>query len=299
MSATDQEIFDSATAAEPTPILEQTEKPPVEAAEATTEVKPERDRDDKGRYVPKAPEAAQEVVKEPVTQPQVEIHPEAKREDTETDARVPSWRLAEESSRRREAEQNLAAVQNEIRQMQMQLAQMRQPQAQAEPVDPFADPQGFAQSIQGSFEAKLKEMQLQQSLQFARFAHKDVFDEAYSAFVDHAHKTRDQATYQRVMSSSDPGEALVSWFKERQTLNELGGTDVNAWLEKKREEWLKDPATQAKVIEAFKATQGAAQPNSSITQIPPSLSKVTAAQQAYSEDGDASGQGVYNYAKKR
>lgn len=296
MSATDQEIFDSAIAPEPIPSLEQTENVAVEATEAPTEATSERERDDKGRFVPKAPEATQAVAQEPETQPTVETVPDAKREDHEPDARVPSWRLAEESSRRREAEQQLTQIRDEFRQMQHQMMQMQRPiqqQAQPEPIDPFADPNGFAQSIQSNFESRLQALQLEQSLKFASFAHKDVFSEAYSAFVDHAHKTRDQATYQRVMSSPDPGEALVNWFKERKTLAELGGTDVNAWLEKKREEWLKDPAVQAKVIEAFKAT---AQPSNNLTQLPPSLSRATAAAPSREDATGADGGSLYSYA---
>ena len=223
-----------------------------------------------------------------------------KPETVETDARVPSWRLAEEANRRREAEQQLADMRAEMRQVQQtianaQRAQQQPPQAQPQ-IDPFADPQGFAQSIQQSFDQRLQNIQLQNSLQFARFAHKETFDNAYQAFIDHAHKTRDAATYQRVMTSPDPGEALVQWHKEQQTLKELGGTDVNSWLEKKREEWLKDPAVQAKLIENFKASQTAA-PSSNPVKLPPSLSRVTSATASHA-DSDASDSSMYSYATK-
>jgi hypothetical protein len=294
--STDEDIFASAMSDTPTePTVEQTVNTPVEATEAPTEAKPDRVRDEQGRFAPKAPEAPQPVVQETAPQPTVETPaPEGKPE-----VHVPSWRLAEEAQRRREAEQQLAEMRAEMRQIQqMQLAAQRQQMPQQEPVDPFADPQGFAQSIQGQFEGKLKEIQLQHSLQFARFAHKETFDRAYEEFVDYAHRTRDQATYQRVMQSSDPGEALVSWYKDQQLHKELGGSDLNSFLEKQREEWLKDPAVQAKVIEAFKATQQQAQP-SNITNLPPSLSRVASASPNHNESGDWSQESIFQHAMKR
>jgi hypothetical protein len=293
--STDEDIFASAMNPTPEATGEQTVNTPAEATEAPTEAKPDRARDEQGRFAPKAPEASEPVVQETAPQPTVETPaPEGK-----PDVHVPSWRLAEEAQRRREAEQQLAEMRAEMRAIQqMQLAQQRQQTApQQEPVDPFADPQGFAQSIQSGFEGRLKELQLQHSLQFARFAHKEVFDKAYEEFVDYAHKTRDQATYQRVMQSSDPGEALVSWYKDQQLHKELGGSDLNSFLAKQREEWRKDPAEQALVIEAFKATQQA-QP-SNITNLPPSLSKVASASPNYNENSDWSQESIFKHAMKR
>jgi hypothetical protein len=300
--STDEDIFASAmsdVATEPT--VEQTVNTPEAPVEAPQEAAPDRARDDKGRFAPKAPEATEPVVQETAPQPEVvkDAFGQDVRDREKPDVHVPSWRLAEEAQRRREAEQQLADMRAEMRQIQqMQLAAQRQQMPQPEPVDPFADPQGFAQSIQGQFEGKLKEIQLQHSLQFARFAHKEVFDKAYEEFVDYAHKTRDQATYQRIMQSGDPGEALVTWYKDQQLHKELGGSDLNSFLEKQREEWLKDPAVQAKVIEAFKATQQQAQP-SNITNLPPSLSRATAAAPSHNENSDWSQEAIFKHAMKR
>jgi hypothetical protein len=293
--STDEDIFASAMSETPAPAEEQIVNTPAEATEAPTEAKPDRARDEQGRFAPKAPEAPEPVVQATAPQPTVETPaPEGK-----PDVHVPSWRLAEEAQRRREAEQQLAEMRAEMRAIQqMQLAQQRQQVApQQEPVDPFADPQGFAQNIQQSFEGRLRELQLQHSLQFARFAHKETFDAAYEEFVDYAHRTRDQATYQRVMQSSDPGEALVSWYKDQQLHKELGGSDLNSFLAKQREEWLKDPAVQAQVIEAFKATQQS-QP-SNLTNLPPSLSRVASASPNHNENSDWSQESIFKHAMKR
>lgn len=280
--ADDQEIFDEAVAAN------KPETPIETPQEAPVEEKAERERDDKGRFVSKAPEASDEVVQEPT--PQLEA------EKPEADAKVPSWRLAEEAQRRREAEQRYHELERQIRDLQMQSARQAQPQQQApEPIDPFADPTGFANSIEQQFNQRLAAMQLEQSLRFSRLQNGETFDKAYEAFIDHTHRTRDQATYQRVMQSGDPGQALVDWYKQQELHKELGGSDLKSFLEKQREEWMKDPAVQAKVIEAFKASQQA-RPTNTVTSVPPSLSRATAAQSAHEDIDVRDGRGMYAYA---
>jgi hypothetical protein len=285
MSATDQEIFDQA-------IGEQTQNVPETPVEAPTEAEAQRVRDERGRFKSATPEPTSEEVpaEEPVAA-QAEPAPPVEKDD----ARVPSWRLKEESDRRREAESGLAELRAEMRQMQMAMMQQRQPptEVQTPEVDIFADPQGFVQQLQSNFQQQLATMRLESSLKDAHRTHGDKFNQAYEAFSQHVSQTRDQATYQRVMATNDPGEALVGWWKDQQLHKELGGSDLQSFLEKQREEWLKDPSVQAKVIEAFKATQQATQPNS-LTNLPPSLSKATAS--ASPHDFGSSGNDIYSYA---
>ena len=286
MPDTDQEIFDQAIG-EATESEVPTEQPVVE------EKSEGRVRDDKGRFVSATPEqpADEASVAEEAQQPTDE-KPAPKDEDG---ARVPSWRLAEEAERRRSAEQALNELRNEIRQLQMQRPQV--PEQPQEVPDIFADPNGFVQNLQSTFDRRLQALQLENSLRFAHHAHGDKFNNAYQEFMNHVQSTRDQATYQRVMASSDPGEAMVKWWGEQQLQKELGGSDLHTFLNKQKEEWLKDPTVQKQVIEAFKATQSASQP-SNLTNLPPSLSKAAAARSAHDEGG-ASGADMYAYATKR
>jgi hypothetical protein len=281
MSATDQEIFDQAIGEPPV------ESVPVETPEVVEEKSEGRVRDEKGRFVSATPEP-EEATPEP--QP-VDEKPAPKDEDG---ARVPSWRLAEEAERRRSAEQALNELRNEIRQLQMQRQVPQAPEQPQEVPDIFADPNGFVQNLQSSFDQRLKALQLENSLRFAHYAHGDKFTDAYQEFMNHVQTTRDQATYQRVMASTDPGEAMVKWWGEQQLQKELGGSDLKTFLEKQREEWLKDPNVQKQVIEAFKATQSTSQP-SNLTNLPPSLSKAAAARSAH-DDGGSSGNDMYAYA---
>lgn len=288
MEATEQELYESSITEAPA------ETPPAEPVE---EAKPQsgRARDEKGRFAPTEAEKAEAVAAEP--EPIVEPEKPAEKED----ARVPSWRLAEEADRRRQAEQALNEMRAELRQMQQHMYSMQRPpepqQPQGQPADIFADPEGFVQNLTQTFDQRLKALQLENSLRFAHYTHGDKFNEAYSSFMDHVTRTRDQASYQRVMASADPGDALVQWWKEQQLHKELGGADLNTFLEKKREEWLKDPANQAKAIEAYRATQQKANP-SNLTDLPPSLSRAAAARSAHDDSG-ASPADIYAYATKR
>jgi hypothetical protein len=286
MPDTEQEMYDSAI--DPTPEV------PVETpVEAPAETRAERARDEKGRFAPTTEQTTE------VAEVSAEVETTVPTE-TREDARVPSWRLAEEAQRRRDAENALNELRNEFRNVQMQMMQMRQPQQQPqeaqEQVDIFADPEGFVNRLQSSFDQRLRGVQLENSLRFAHYTHKEKFDEAYNAFTDHVSRTRDQATYQRVMASADPGESLVQWYKDQSLQKELGGSDLKSFLEKQREEWLKDPAVQAKVIEAFKATQQAGTPSNIIST--PSLSRAPSAASAH-DDGGSSPQDIYNYATRR
>jgi len=284
MESTDQEIFDQA-------IGEQTQNVPETPTEApTTEAKEGRVRDDKGRFVSAATDEPERVESVEAPQPEAE-KPALKDEDG---ARVPSWRLAEEAERRRTAEQALNELRNEFRMMQMQMQHPPQQQAPQEAPDIFADPTGFVQNLQGNFEQRFNQLRLENSLRFAHQAHGEKFQQAYNEFTNHVAQTRDQATYQRVMASHDPGEALVQWYKDQSLQKELGGSDLNTFLEKQKQEWMKDPSFQAKVIEAFKATQNQAQP-SNLTNLPPSLSRATASRSAH-DDSVSSGADMYSYA---
>jgi hypothetical protein len=280
MSATEQEIYDQS-------IAEQTQNVPETPVEAPTEAEADRARDDKGRFKSATPEPTSQVVQEPTPQPEVE------KPSQESEARVPSWRLAEESQRRRDAEQALNEIRNELRQMR-QAPTPQAPQQPEQQVDIFADPEGFVKTMQSRFDQSIANLRLENKLQFARMSDREAFDQAYNGYIKHMERTEDPAVRHRILASPDPGEALVQWWKEQELHRELGGTDLKSFLDKQREEWLKDPSVQAKVIEAFKATQG--QPNNKLTNLPPSLSQATAARSAHAETVGTGGKDLYSYA---
>jgi len=85
--------------------------------------------------------------------------------------------------------------------------------------------------------------------------------------------------------SSSPGETLVQWFKREQVTREVGDNPT-AWLEKKLEERLNDPAFLAKAMEKAREKATANPPPKPAVNLPPSLSSMSP-HMAQTNDPDA------------
>jgi len=194
-------------------------------------------------------------------------------------AQVPSWRVREiNEEKRRLAEEN-ERFKAEL--AEMRRSQPRQPEKQetekAKKPDPLLDPEAYEAYLEKRFEERLageRDRMLnerrEESLQNAAEKYKDEFKEAYSE----AQKRVDPALKARMQESRNPGETLIQWHREQKAMREVG-TDPNAWLEKKLEERLKDPAFLAKAVELARGSaSGAPRQNvgQSRVQLPPSLS---------------------------
>ena len=299
----------------------------VEASDAE-KVTADRERDERGRFRAKSSEIPSAEADQTTQDSNPEeagssdpTSPQQKTSDEEDDARghIPSWRLREEKEARRaeqkareEAEHAARTYQAQATQfqqavvaLQQQIHQLQNPQKKPEPVDIFQDPDAFVGSWEQklvaqeqSFHRQLRQMRLENNLSIAAMVHKEDFQPAYEAFTATV-EAGDRALAQRVFASSDPGGAMVAWHREQRTLKEIG-TDPNAYLERKLEEKLKDPAFLAKALEAAKAQaigqpaasaapgQPATRPNT-VVKRPPSLSGVpggASAHAASSSGGD-------------
>ena len=62
--------------------------------------------------------------------------------------------------------------------------------------------------------AKRDAGEIENSLKFAHDKHGDKFEAAYQAFMEHVQTTGDTASYNKVMSAPDVGDALVEWFDQ-------------------------------------------------------------------------------------
>ena len=200
----------------------------------------------------KAPEAAS--VEQPPAET-AEAAPETAEEKSAVDddaPQVPSWRVREinEEKRAAQAERDalkverdrLAYEQQEFRRRLAQLEQPKQPKVPEMP-DPLLDPAGHAEFLEKRweererrFEERLVNERREMSLQVARKTYKDEFDEAYQTAQQHV----DPILRTRMQQSSDPGETLISWYRERKILAEIG-SDPKAYDQKKREQFLNDP----------------------------------------------------------
>lgn len=281
---TEAEIFNEATS-DATP---ETETPQEPVVEETDNRDPET-----GRFTAKEkpePEKA-----EPEVQPE--------KADADDQGQIPSWRLREVAEERRaakaEAEQakrEADALKAEMAQLRQQMQQQPKPEAKQEEIDPLIDPQGFAKRMQDSFDKRLQEIQLNNNLAIAHVKHGEKFEKAYNAFLQAAQQG-DRATYQSVMQSPNPGEAMVRWHMNQEALKEFG-PDPSAYKQKLQDELLKNPDFLAKAVEAARASAGAQPKQNTVTQLPPSLSRATGSQRATSveDDTDNSDTAVFNYA---
>lgn len=172
----------------------------------------------------------------------------------------PEWRLKEDAERARIAEADLARERAEAAALRQRLealersSQKEQPKAEkpSRP-DPLLDPDGYAAAIRAELREEALNERREESLQRAAETHPAEFKEAYAA----AQQAVDPALRARMQSSRDPGKTLLDWHREQKVKAEVGN-DPNAWLEKKLEERLKDPAFLAKAAEL---ARGSAQQN--------------------------------------
>jgi hypothetical protein len=224
--------------------------------------------------------------------------PEAPAEKPEVDDNaplVPSWRLREINEEKRSLADRVKALEAERIQWQTQRPapkQETQPEKPARP-DPLLDPDGYAAAIRAELREEAMAERREESLHNALEAHPEDFKAAYAA----AQQANDPALKARMQASRDPGKTLLAWHKEQQTMREVG-SDPNAWLEKKLEERLNDPAFLAKAIER---ARGSAQPQQNgrpRVELPPSLSSAsrsTTPQRSTAGD-DLSDEGLWEHA---
>lgn len=214
------------------------------------------------------PQPEPEVQPDPVV---AEAQPEAERPQVDDNApQVPSWRVREINEEKRALAAENEALKARLAQAPQQQPQQAQPaQPAVEPTrpDPLLDPEGYAKAVREEIRQELLADRREESLQRAREANQAEFDEAYAA----ARQAVDPALKARMQNSRDPGKTLIEWHRENKVKAEVGH-DPNAWLEKKLEERLNDPAFLAKALER---ARGSAQPQVTNgrprVELPPSL----------------------------
>jgi len=240
----DDELFNEAVSDETpdAPVVTETEQPA---------------RDEAGRFAKKAePETAEVVAETPVEKPVVD----------DNASQVPSWRVREINEEKRRLADELEALRAERAQWQRQ----QQP-PKVDPVekpakpDPLLDPDGYAKSVRDEIREEILNERREESLQRAAEAHPDEFKEAYAA----AQRAVDPALRARMQASRDPGKTLLEWHRDNKVKAEVGH-DPNAWLEKKLEERLNDPAFLQKAIERSKGASQQADGRPRV-ELPPSL----------------------------
>jgi hypothetical protein len=293
LEVSDSELFQGALADEP--VTEQSAPEP--------QAEPEQPRDEHGRFAPK-PKV------EEAQAPPAEVAQQAPTEPPQPDdAQVPSWRLREIREARdaavqkaEEAARERYALQQQLQQMQNELAAVRKPKP--EPVDFFQNPdEAIAQRLSPLDE---RFQQLEQSLKLrtsrvqaiAVHGAKQVQEmEAAVAKAMQSNHPEMPLLAAQMRASDDPAEVGMQWHTRNKLLQETGG-DLTAYRQKILDEAMKSPEFQAKVIEAARGQ--AAQPNGRPPPIslPPSLNKTpgSGASQPPDADNDMSDAALFKYA---
>lgn len=303
----ERELFESAMSGE-TPEQNITEQQPVET-EQPVATEGERTRDDKGRFAPKQETKPKEAEPQPIEQPeQVVEQPQAQQPAQKT---VPSFRLKEESDAKREAisraelaEKRANELEQTVQNLQRQFfafqQQASQPQTEPQKVDLFENPEHWAQHQQRGVQSLLQQQSLQFSEQLARIKYGDELydaaDRAAQAVMMSGHVDPNLAAVGR---SQNPGVSLVEWFKRKQTLDRLGGMDVDKFIEQEIEKRAADPQFQNSILERARAqakpNTGPANPINN----PPSLNRQTSAASNNPADDDESDGALLKSALRR
>jgi hypothetical protein len=287
---TDKELFDQAL--NDTPAETTAEAPPT--AEATTEEKSDRARDELGRYV----KAEAKTEPETVEAPKVEVvKPEPKAEDH----RVPLRELLDERERRQQVTRKLEQLEAWQQQVMSQQQQARQ-QAQngQQPPNIFDNPdtylnQRFVQPLQQWGQIGMMQVKdgLSREMANQQFT-EQVVNDALNAMVEARHSPEGNFAYQQIMSSGHPYGALVKWHQDQKTRQEIG-SDLKAYRQKLLDEAKADPTFQAEVVKLIQGSQkGSGRPP--VVSLPPSLSSQPSSKGPTEEQGDMSDASLFRQA---
>jgi hypothetical protein len=184
---------------------------------------------------------------------------------------VPLPELLEQRHRAQMAEREAQYAREQLAQYQRALeAQQRAMQPQPQPIDPIADPEGFARAVlerQAAQEQRMAEHALHQRANMSEMlARREHGPEKIDAAVQAA----TQAGLNRnFMQQSDPYAALMSWHNA-QTVASQVGTNLDAYRQKVREEILAE-------IRAGKTPVATAPLAAAPQNLPPSLAGATRA----------------------
>lgn len=296
----DKEMFESAVSdtqpVEATPAPAKETPAPAEAA-ADDGIA----RDEKGRFAPKVEDT-------PAAPVQAEVVPPVAAQQADNAAHVPSWRLREVNDAREAAERRAQDAEARVTAFERQMAEFRQSQPKADPIDVWADPAGAFKQQLTPLEQQLHGLQSNMSLKVSKVMAivqhgKPAVDEMEKA-LDEAVKTRHpemSMLAQQMQNSDDPVSVAMQWYQRDKLLKETGG-DLTSYKTKMLEDALKDPAFLAQAMEAARAqASGQAQPNgkpNTTVQLPPSLNRLPSAASSHEEQGSLGDKDLYAFATR-
>lgn len=194
---------------------------------------------------------------------------------------VPLSELIEERKRRQSAEEFQRNQQRRIDQLEQTMARLTQPPPPPQPViDPYEDPNGFAQNLMQAVDQRFLNMTLNESERRARSEHgAEAVDAAFEA-------AQRSGFAQAFVNKPDAYGEMVRWYKAQQVAETIGA-DPNAYRQRLEQE------VRAKVLAEMR--QGTPPPSN----IPPSLSQATRASPQYHTEVVGSDKDFFNEMMNR
>ena len=298
---TDRQLFDQATAPDPTPSPSpsqpsQAPQTPSDTGGATDAPPPstrpdlqqqppaqagEQPRTPEGKFAPKGP-----------PQPQ-QRQPE--------DHRVPLREMLDERERR----QRIEAEYNQLLQHFQQQQRQQQPQG---PESIFDAPDEYLnQRVIAPLRQEMQmEMMKRTDAQSREFANVQFGEQVVNAALAEIAKVRQTPqgdfVFRQIMSAGHPYGELVKWHNQARAHAAIG-QNPQAWLRQQQQAWFNDPKVQEAMAQHLRQKYAAQQQrngsgNPPNVSLPPSLSSVPSTSGRNVELGDLSSESLFNFAIK-
>ena len=213
---------------------------------------------------------------------------------------IPSWRLREEAEGRRVAEERARTLQSRVEQIEAHFRQ--QQKGSQEAPSWFEDPQAAMRAALEEYNRPLQErahkFEMQMSRDMAEYRYgPEAVNLAEKFFMDaRAKGILDPMDHERVVSAPNRFAAVVEWYKRLYSLHTVGD-DPEAWYAKRRDAELADPKFQAQYLEKIR---GAAATRPAMTELPPTLSRSTAAAgNGAGTGGDMSNESLWAHTRSK
>ena len=260
-------------------------KVPVEEAEPVAEPKEETEPDEKPEL---DPEEVEPIAAEAAKTDEAEQAEEAEAENTKGWNSKTKQRFDEINAKAKNAEQERDAFKDQVQQLagQMQALQQmvtagvqpRQPAAPVEEPDIMLEPEKVLANMKSEFQRELQQVRVQSPLDIAASRYGDEYKKAEKYVLEQNNPQLAQA----IMAAPNPGEQLVSYYRQQNLIQETGG-DINAYrervVEETRKKLLEDPTVREQLLAEMRGNAPATNQNGApnITSAPSGKSGSTAA----------------------
>jgi len=298
---TDRQLFDHATAPDPTPASAPSSPPPssepssppsqgAQASEQPASTRPDlqqqppaqadqQPRDPQGKFAPK-PQGQQ-------GQPH----------------NVPLAELLKERDARQRLEAHAQELTRAVMDLQRRLDPQQAPQQPQGPETIFDDPRTYLdQNVMAPMRAEMQAYGMKVKDDMSRTqANMQFGEQEVNAALQQIAQVRQTPqgnfVFQQIMQSGHPYGELVKWHRTVQAQAAIG-SDPQAWLRQQQQTWAENEKVQDYVMQLRAKRLSAQKGNPPNVQLPPSLSSVRSSSGRMDNGGDLSSSSLYDFATK-